>query len=203
MLVQDATPPFTPTTINLDASHQIGVGRLPESLVPRVAEVDRLWTMHPTDFPEILIHGRRVRTPRWQRAFGRDYRFAGQVAAAGPIPAALLPFLIWAQAAIDIRLNGILVNWYDARLHHYIGRHRDSRHDLSPGAPIVTVSLGESRVFRLRPWPNGSGVKDVTVNRGTVVVLPYDTNLAWTHEVPHRTRDIGRRISLTFRGFES
>jgi len=69
-----------------------------------------------------------------------------------------------------------------------------------PGAPIVTISLGDRRVFRLRPW-KGRGVRDFEVANGTVIVMPYDTNLTWTHEVPGRAQDRGRRISLTLRAF--
>ena len=37
------------------------------------------------------------------------------------------------------------------RLDHYIGAHRDSTASMIEGVPIVTVSLGEERAFRLRP----------------------------------------------------
>ena len=36
---------------------------------------------------------------------------------------------------------------------------------------------------------------------GGVFVMPYATNLAWTHEVPHFARDRGRRVSVTLRAF--
>ena len=69
------------------------------------------------------------------------------------------------------------------------------------GAPIVTLSLGEERVFRLRPW-KGKGFRDFPTTNRTALVLPYATNRAWTHEVPHAARFTGRRISVTFRAFE-
>jgi alkylated DNA repair dioxygenase AlkB len=117
-----------------------------------------------------------------------------------PVDSQLQPFLDWAHSAVDAQLNGILVNWYDGGLRHYIGRHRDSTANLVVGAPIVTISLGEERVFRLRPW-KGKGIIDFPAANGMVFVLPYETNLHWTHEVTHRTRDIGRRISVTLRAF--
>ena len=45
----------------------------------------------------------------------------------------------------------MLLNWYDAAQRHYIGAHRDSTVGLVSGAPIVTISLGATRTFRLRP----------------------------------------------------
>ena len=116
------------------------------------------------------------------------------------MPPLLAPLLDWARAAVDGRLNGVLVNWYDGALRHYIGRHRDSTMNLVEGGPIVTISFGEERVFRLRPW-RGSGAVDFPARDGTVFVMPYETNRAWTHEVPHSSRRTGRRISVTLRGF--
>ena len=83
---------------------------------------------------------------------------------------------------------------------HYIGAHRDSREGLIEGTPIVTVSLGEQRTFRLRPW-EGRGFRDFAAPHGSVFVMPWGTNLAWTHEVPHAAAHTGRRISVTLRAF--
>jgi alkylated DNA repair dioxygenase AlkB len=93
------------------------------------------------------------------------------------------------------------LNWYDASQCHYLGRHRDSIKNLCVGAPIVTLSFGEARVFRLRPW-RAAGKRDFQANHGTIFVMPFRTNLAWTHEVPHFKRYTGRRISVTARAFE-
>lgn len=199
----NTSTPFIGSTHRLDDLHSIFYGSLPKDFDISASDFENFWSLHPESFPEILMHGRNVRAPRWQQAFGRDYRFAGKLSRAEPIPEWIAPFLNWARNTIDERLNGILVNWYDGKLRHYIGRHRDSRHGLVVGAPIVTVSLGDERVFRLRRWPQGDIVHEVPLPSGTVVVLPYATNLTWTHEVPHLARNAGRRISLTFRSFHS
>jgi alkylated DNA repair dioxygenase AlkB len=127
-----------------------------------------------------------VKTPRWQQAYGEDYYYSGHVNKALPIPPVMTPLLHWARAQIDPRLNGILLNWYDGKLSHYIGRHRDSTVKLYPGGPIVTISLGEERIFRLRPWRSQHTAQEVdfTALDGTVFVMPFQTNAAWTHEVP-------------------
>jgi hypothetical protein len=102
----------------------------------------------------------------------------------------MIPFLAWAREAVDPRLNGLLFNWYDADHAHYIGKHRDSTKQMITGAPIVTISLGATRLFRLRPW-RGAGMVDIEVDHGSVLVIPFATNLLWTHEVPHRAADRG------------
>lgn len=186
----------------LEGGHTFLTGRLPDDVLGGI-RFGELWDLHPVEFAEIHLQGRRVKIPRWQQAYGTDYRFSGQVSAAQPVPAALLPLLAWCQATMDARLNGLLLNWYDGQLGHYIGRHRDSTHNLAPGSAIVTVSLGEERTFRLRPWPNVSGAKPVDFGTfdGSVFVLPWGTNKSFTHEVTSSRRLTGRRISVTLRAF--
>jgi alkylated DNA repair dioxygenase AlkB len=101
---------------------------------------------------------------------------------------------------VDARLNGVGVNWYDARLGHSIGAHRDHREGLVAGAPLTTVTFGEERPFRVRPW-KGRGYTDFAAPPGSVFVMPYATNLVATHEVPLLSRHRGRRISVTMRAF--
>jgi hypothetical protein len=115
--------------------HSIVVGSLPNHLQPSPDQFSALWEMHPLDYHEIKMHGRMVKTPRWQQAFGHDYAYTGRVNRALPIPTNLEPLVSWAREVVDTRLNGILVNWYDSALRHYIGRHRDSIIGLVEGLP--------------------------------------------------------------------
>jgi alkylated DNA repair dioxygenase AlkB len=189
--------------------HQIGAdfkfftGKLSDALLPSVAEFDSFWEIHPQEYHEIKIHGRLVKTPRWQQAFGVDYHYTGRINKAFPVPPVLEPFLRWSRVNIDDRLNGILLNWYDGALDHYIGAHRDSIKNMVPGCPIVTISVGEERIFRIRRWPARVKAEpvDFSARHGTVFVMPWETNQAFTHEVPSSTRHKGRRISITLRAF--
>lgn len=185
----------------LDEVHSFHDGRLPQELLCDQAEFEALWNLHPHEYHEIKIHGRLVKTPRWQQAYGADYHYTGRVNRALPVPHLIEPLLSWARTAIHAKLNGILINWYDGRLGHYIGKHRDSTKNMVVGAPILTISFGEDRVFRLRPW-KGTGVRDFRAVNGSIFIMPYDTNLAWTHEVPRSASHQGRRISVTLRAFE-
>jgi alkylated DNA repair dioxygenase AlkB len=141
-----------------------------------------------------------VPIPRWQQAYGRDYHFSGTVNQALPVPEILAPFLVWVGEAIDAQLNGLLLNWYAAEKGHYIGAHRDSRQGLVPGSPIVTISLGDTRTFRLRV-PKEKGFIDFEASHGAVFVMPWQTNLSVKHEVPRTSSATGRRISITARAF--
>jgi len=185
----------------LDQTHCIYVGELPPEISFSSSQFDQLWQQHPDEYHEIMMHGRLVRTPRWQQAYGKDYHYTGKVNPAIELPPLLQPFLQWTQQMFDERLNGVLLNWYDGNLGHYMGPHRDSRKNMYHGAPIITLSLGQQRTFRLRPW-KGAGKIDFQAPAGTVFVMPYSTNLAWTHEIPKSKAAKERRISITVRAFE-
>lgn len=188
---------------DLGKGHLFWAGQLSNALTVGPAQFETLWQLHPDHYHEIKMRGRVVKTPRWQQAYGEDYYYTGRVNKALPIPTSLIPFHTYVKQTIDDRLNGLLLNWYDGSLGHYIGRHRDSTRNMVNGAPIVTISFGEERIFRLRPWPaNVSDQKiDLVAKNGSVFVMPYETNLGFTHEVPPSTKWTGKRISLTFRAF--
>lgn len=172
----------------------------PDHLRLGAGSFERLWNLHPDKFHEIMIHGRLVPTPRWQQAFGRDYQYSGQINRALPVTSELEPFLRWGRAAIDEGLNGLLLNWYDGPLDHYIGPHHDETKGLVTGAPIVTISLGEERVFRLS-HKERNAKRNFPARDGTVFIMPYETNSAWKHSVPKSARFKGRWISVTLRAF--
>ena len=185
----------------LDAQHSLWRGRLPDRVLPNAQQFDQLWALHPEDHNEIKIHGRTIKTPRWEQAYNKPYCYSGVTHSALPVPKQVRPIWNWVKETIDPRLNGILLTWYDGQLGHYIGKHRDSTQKMIWGAPIVTISLGQPRVFRLRPW-QGKGFQDFPTDHGVVFIRPYGTNLAWTHEVPASQKLQGRRIAIAFRAFE-
>src|SRR5262245_61668700 len=145
----------------------VEVGELPEELRPD--DVEPLWALRPAEPDVLLLYGRQVPIPRFQRAYGRDYRFSNQTSVADAIPALLEPMLAWARA-LDPRINGLLVNWYDAAHKHYIGPHRDSPIGRVPDSPIVTMSFGASRCFRMRRYRGRPEERvDLEVGHGSVV----------------------------------
>jgi alkylated DNA repair dioxygenase AlkB len=173
-------------------------GSLPAPWVPSSEAFEALWEMRPPQKPFVHLREYSGFAPRWHKAYGEDYAFAGLVARAEPVPEVLAPLLAWTRANIDPRFNGILVNWYDAALRHKIGRHRDSPIRRLKGCPIVTISLGATRLFEMHVRRKALGF---LVENGDVIVIPDETNAKYAHAVPHREEDVGRRISVTVRGF--
>lgn len=184
----------------LDEHHRVHLTRLPARVE---LDFDALWALRPDHFHRVLVMGRETAVPRWSKAYGADYHYSGRTDRADPVPPLLATVLAWACDELEPRLNGLLLNWYDAERGHYIGKHRDSTRSMVEGTPIVTVSLGATRPFRLRPWRiPGAAFIDVEVDDRSVLLIPWETNLSWTHEVPHRAGG-GRRISITLRAFEA
>lgn len=190
------------SSINLDESNCLWFGELPIGLIPENDQFFRLWKLHPKDFHTLKILGRTVKTPRWQQAYNKSYEYTGSRNDALPVPSELCPYWDWVTTNIDSRLNGLLLNWYDGALGHYIGKHRDSTQNMIVGAPIVTISFGEDRIFRLQPWKSKGGWKNFVVKNGSVIILPYQTNQFWTHEIVKSKKFIGKRISITLRAFK-
>lgn len=175
------------------------VGKIPANLSTKEA-FEAIWNMHPDTFNIIQMYTKQVPIPRWQQAFGKNYLFSKQISKAAPINDILEPYLKWAQS-FNIKYNGLLLNWYDPDLHHYIGKHRDSEIGLVKNSAIITISLGATRKFRLRELGQ-KGFEDIEVANGDVVVIPWKINKKFTHEVPYLEAYPGRRISITIRAFE-
>jgi alkylated DNA repair dioxygenase AlkB len=190
------------TVHKLAGGGEVKMAPLPQEIRPDDADdFERWWKLHPLEHPEIMMHGKPVAIPRWQQAYGCDYRFSGQVSPAQPLTPEMSALLEWARRVIHPELNGVLMNWYDGAKGHYIGAHRDSTMGLIKGSPIVTISLGERRAFRMRPYKK-KGFEDFNVGHGDVLVIPWQTNLVYTHEVPRARRYTHRRVSITLRAFD-
>lgn len=181
----------------LDPKHVLWQGEVTDSLALRDTAFDALWELRPTDFRTIRSREKSAKSLPWSQDFLKSYESSGEQAAPSDL---IAPYLKWAQTNIDPRLNGLHVEWYDSRHGHCVTKHRDNTAGLVKGAPIATIYLGESHVFRLRPCQK-SGMRDFRADHGTAFILPYTTNLAWTHEVPATRPTSGRCVSITLRAF--
>ena len=70
----------------LDETRQLFAGTLPAHLMFSEGQFEEFWNEHPNEFHEIKMHGRPVKTPRWQQAYGKDYHYTGNVNGALAVP---------------------------------------------------------------------------------------------------------------------
>lgn len=118
------------------------------------------------------------------------------------------------EEAIGQPLNHALIQFYHDGKDH-ISEHADKSLDIARGSNIVNLSLGATRVMKLRrkrdATPEERAQKQsVSLLHASVFVLGWESNRMWTHEIradkrrlaekrADELRDGGSRISLTFR----
>jgi hypothetical protein len=110
------------------------------------------------------------------------------------------------------KLNGVLINWYDASDGDYIGPHSDDESTLEEGAPIVSITYCSNdehyRRFRFRPKKGHDGKTEIVkLRNGDVLTMGGTCQKTHKHEImPARKADAlentGRRINVTLRRFK-
>ena len=161
-----------------------------------------LWNLKPLERAKVMVFGEKT-IPRYNQSYLRDYTFSGVKSKALPLPEQFQIFLTYANSLGYGEFNQVLVNWYEGE--HYIGSHADSESELVEGSPIVTISLGQERTFRIRNKEKKI-VKDVITKDGLVLVMGTNFQKEFKHEIVKVTGKkvalLKNRISITCRQFK-
>lgn len=181
----------------------IDYGTLPESIQYNFEEI---WSLHPEEYNKVKILGKVIDTPRWQQTYGKSYNYTGMVHEALPMPRQIEPFLEYVQNLYsDYKFNQILINWYENGL-HYIGAHSDNTKPLVENSPIVSITLGQERLFRIKEKQTKKTIKDIILKDKIVITMGGAFQTYYTHEVPKvsgkKGEQLGKRINITFRCFK-
>jgi len=144
-------------------------------------DFNEIWDMCPEENGVVVIYGKLINVPRFQKSFGHDYKFSGLNHVAEPIPNNLQSYMDLANSIIspDYKFNQLLINWYENGL-HYIGAHSDDETQLVKGSPILSISLGETRKFRIRNKKTKKIIKDVLLKNGDIVIMENDFQSLYT-----------------------
>lgn len=194
------------TTLNYTRYYLSNNSWYDEGVLPTEIDGDfnRLWDAHPKEYGLVKIYGKVIHTPRWQQTYGRAYEFSGINHTPLETPPLFQPFWDWATTTEYGPFNQMLVNWYQNG-HHYIGAHSDDETFMKPDTPIVSISLGASRKFRIREKKTNMIVKDIMMSHGMILVMGGNFQKEFKHEVPKiggkKGEVTGRRINITFRCF--
>jgi len=121
-------------------------------------EENYLWSICPTVPSKFHFMGKEIDNPRYDIVYGRNYTFSNVDHIAEPIPISLFPLLEYVNGLGYGVFNQMLINYY-MNGHHYIGSHADNEKQLVIGSPIVSISFGGTRTFRIRD-KNKKIVKD-------------------------------------------
>jgi len=107
-------------------------------------------------------------------------------------------------ALLDVCFLNMYLNQSDQ-----LGWHADDSPEMDDARPIVTVSLGVEREIWFKPNNSPkpeSGASDPNVERlllqhGSAAIMQPGMQDTWRHRIPKASRQVGVRISLTFRGY--
>jgi alkylated DNA repair dioxygenase AlkB len=105
------------------------------------------------------------------------------------------------NTTFQIRMNLCFLNYY-ADQHQALGWHSDDGEIIDQEQPIVVISLGEIRQLWIRPLGyKGDIPKEnrYTLGNGSILIMPAGFQHTHQHKIPKGDRNMGGRISLTYR----
>ena len=157
------------------------------------------WSQH-----YVHIAGRRLACPRlsaWYGDPGARYRYSGQTYDPTPFLPRLEALRVLLEENLGTRFNSVLLNAYrdgnDA-----MGWHSDDEPELGEDPTIASLSLGETRRFRLRHRERCAPSRGFDLEHGSLLVMDGPTQRNWQHAVPRTRRTVGPRLNLTWRRIE-
>jgi alkylated DNA repair dioxygenase AlkB len=153
----------------------------------------------------IRIAGEMRWQPRltsWHGDIGADYAYSGIRLDAHPWTPALSQLRRDIEQATGHSYNSVLINLYRDQ-QDSVGWHSDDEALLGPTPAIASLSLGETRLFRLRHKRRLHAPVDIELTNGSLLLMAGETQRHWQHAVPKESRERGARINLTFRMIET
>ncbi|HYD94826.1 MAG TPA: alpha-ketoglutarate-dependent dioxygenase AlkB [Noviherbaspirillum sp.] len=151
----------------------------------------------------ITLWGKAHLQPRlsaWHGDAGRGYSYSGVVLTPQPWTPPLLRIKADIEQATGWHFNSVLLNLYrDER--DSVGWHSDAEPELGSCPAIASLSLGETRSFRLRHKTRRDlkPVVAIDLDDGCLLLMAGPTQRCWQHSVPKESGTRGPRINLTFR----
>lgn len=148
----------------------------------------------------VTMFGTKYRLPRLTAWYGdKDcaYRYSGTTREGEPWTECLAEICGLVKRRLCYPFNFLLANRYRSGS-DYVGWHSDDERDMGSRPVIASVSLGASRVFRVRPRSGGKS-KGLLLQHGSLLVMWGDSQRMFKHSVPKTDQRLGERINLTYR----
>lgn len=148
----------------------------------------------------IFIYGRWVKVPRLMCWYGNTdawYRYSG----VNHQPLSWTPTLQAIREKVERQcqcsFNSVLANLYrDGR--DSMGCHADDEKELGQNPVIVSLSLGDERLFKLHHKKTKDKL-DIVLGHGDLLIMAGTLQHHWMHAVPKTKKPKTPRINLTFR----
>lgn len=203
---------------------------------PNLISRDHCHTLRETLIKEIVweqcsiqIAGKKIPVPRLQCWMGdrqSQYSYSGMRLSPLPWHSDVSHIKQLIEQRTGHRYNSVLLNYYRDE-YDSVAWHADDEIELGPKPVIASFSLGNERMFELKPKPpvaiprkryrNDACDKDLNQNSsvnnsrgnklkfklplqdGQLIVMEAGLQEQWLHQVPKSREKCGARINLTFR----
>lgn len=195
----------------LTVNSWIGHGELPEHLCLKTEEAfEELWNLKPGYRNKIKIFGKIYDMPREQQVYGvSQYTYSGTTFDTKEIPPMIEKYLDWAnhhhhhRQSSKPKYNMVLVNWYHNG-NDNIGWHADNEKEIIPGSDVMTISFGQSRVFKIKHNTDNTIAKNIPTQHNGFIIMGGSFQKEFKHSIPKTTKKTSQmpRVSITFRCFQ-
>jgi alkylated DNA repair dioxygenase AlkB len=151
--------------------------------------------------PELLLYGRRVKTPRlvaWYGEPGATYRYSGLLNIPVPFTEQLKSLKGRVEQKTKAHFNSVLLNWYRTGTDS-MSWHSDDEKELGLRPTIASLTLGAARTFSLREKAQHAHKREMKLGHGSLLVMSGDTQVTHEHQVKKEPKVTAERINLTFR----
>jgi alkylated DNA repair dioxygenase AlkB len=138
-----------------------------------------------------MMYEREVEVPRLMAT----YRLQGDEK---PLPPCLREAAARASDRLCVPFTSVGLNRYRSG-QDSVAPHNDRLDDLEPGCPIALLSLGATRRMTIRAKQPPHRLIHTDLEKGSLFVMSYETQIHYTHGIPKTTDLVGERISLAFR----
>ena len=150
----------------------------------------------------ITLWGKQHLQPRlsaWYGDAGSSYSYSGVVLEPHPWTPTLLRIKTDVEDATGSHFNSVLLNLYRDE-NDSVGWHSDAEAELGKCPAIASLTLGETRTFRLR-HKSRKDLKPLLLELtdGSLLLMAGKTQHCWQHAVMKERSPCGPRINLTFR----
>ncbi len=147
----------------------------------------------------INIQGKKIKQPRLIAWCGeKEYSYSGYTAKKQNFEGVMGELLEIAKKISNTPLNGCLLNFYRSN-QDSVGWHSDDETNLGKESTIVSISFGESRVFKIRSKKKKNDVRHFELGSGDLLIMRGDLQQHWEHCVNKTTERKSPRLNLTFR----
>lgn len=154
----------------------------------------------------IRLWGKEHLQPRlsaWHGDAGNSYTYSGITLAPQPWTATLLQIKGNIERVSGYRFNSVLLNLYRNELDG-VGWHSDDEKELGDRPVIASLSLGETRTFKLRHKTRKERKPlALELTDGSLLLMAGTTQQFWRHAIEKERAAKSERINLTFRAIRS